>query len=69
MTLENIKPFGRFVPGDTIVIPDGNLFDHAYFRELREVTHTVDHEVPETVTETVMVNVPETVTELEPVEE
>jgi len=69
MTIENIKAFGRFVPGDTLEIPDGNVFDHAYFREMREVTEVIEHAetITHEVTETV--NVPETVTQLEPVEE
>lgn len=69
MTIENIVAFGRFVPGDFLEIPDDSIFDHAYWREMKLVTHTVEHEVPTTVTETVMTEVPETVTDLEPVGE
>jgi len=68
MIIQNVKAFGRFVPGDELEIPDGNTFDHAYWREMKEVTETVEREetVTHEVTETV--EIPEVVTELEPVE-
>ena len=74
MIIENIAPFGHFKPGDPLTIPDGSIFDHAYWVHVVEVTHTVMHDEPVTetvpgpaVTEVVNEQVPETVTELEPV--
>jgi len=67
MIIQNTKPFGRFVPGDQLTIPDGSIFDHAYWVHMAEVTHEVTHE--QSVTETVEQPVTETVTELEPVED
>lgn len=31
MILTCIRPFGNFLPGDQIEVPDGALFDHQYF--------------------------------------
>lgn len=31
MTLVCIKPFGRFLPGDEVLVPDGAIFDTEYF--------------------------------------
>lgn len=31
MTLVCINPFGRFMPGDEVLVPDGAIFDTAYF--------------------------------------
>ena len=51
MIIKNIRPFGRFVPGDTIEIPDGTIFDTGYFVEEVKVTRVVKREVDETVTD------------------
>jgi hypothetical protein len=69
MLIENIRPFGNFTPGQTLEIPDGAIFDRAYWVHVVEVTHTVTTEQPEQVTETVDQPVTQTVTELEPVED
>lgn len=37
MTLECIKPFGHFAPGDTIDVPDGAIFDKEYFTDVAAV--------------------------------
>lgn len=31
MTLVCITPFGHFKPGDTVTVPDGAVYDRAYF--------------------------------------
>lgn len=33
MTLTCIKPFGNFEPGDELEVPDGAVFDTAYFEQ------------------------------------
>jgi hypothetical protein len=33
MYLVNTKAFGNHVPGDIVMVPDGSLFDHYYYRE------------------------------------
>ena len=32
MTLVCIQPFGNFEPGDRVEVPEGAIFDTAYFR-------------------------------------
>jgi len=36
MLLRNVRPFGNFVPGDTVEVPDGAEFDHVFFEEAPE---------------------------------
>lgn len=45
MLLVNHQPFGNFKPGDTVEVPDGAAFDHAYF-ELAEEVKPVEDEAP-----------------------
>jgi hypothetical protein len=33
MTLICIQPFGSHKPGDEVIVPDGAVFDSAYFQE------------------------------------
>lgn len=39
MVLECVHPFGNFVPGDEIEVPDGDVFDVAYFKEVPLKAH------------------------------
>lgn len=34
MNLKCVVAFGNFVPGDEVDVPDGAIFDHAYFEEV-----------------------------------
>lgn len=36
MLLVNIRPFGRFTPGETVEVEDGAHFDHTYFERAEE---------------------------------
>lgn len=36
MLLECIEPFGNFVPGDTVEVPEGAVFDTFYFKQADE---------------------------------
>ena len=36
MLLVNIRPFGNFMPGDEVEVPDGALFDRFYFETAGE---------------------------------
>jgi hypothetical protein len=36
MLLVNVRPFGRFAPGETVEVPDGVAFDHVYFERAEE---------------------------------
>lgn len=38
MQLRCHTPFGNFVPGDTIEVPDGAVFDSAYFEQAESAT-------------------------------
>jgi hypothetical protein len=34
--LKCVNQFGNFMPGDEVEVPDGNVFDTAYFREIEK---------------------------------
>lgn len=40
MILVNDRPFGNFVPGDEVEVPDGAEYDHMYFHEREPVPET-----------------------------
>lgn len=44
MLLVNHQPFGNFKPGDTVEVPDGAAFDHAYFEEAADVEDDEDQD-------------------------
>ena len=36
MKLVNKEPFGNFVPGDEVEVPDGSIFDSMFWDEIDE---------------------------------
>jgi hypothetical protein len=36
MKLKNKVPFGNFVPGDEVEVPDGALYDKEFFEEVQD---------------------------------
>lgn len=48
MILKCVEPFGNFTPGDIVEVPDGALFDTAFFAEDK-----VPEEVPDSNSEDV----------------
>jgi hypothetical protein len=46
MLLVNVRPFGRFAPGDTVEVPDGAVFDHAYFKVWSVLDEPTKDEAP-----------------------
>jgi hypothetical protein len=47
MLLVNVRPFGNFKPGETVEVPDGAGFDHAYFEEASDVDDGEDQDQEE----------------------
>jgi hypothetical protein len=47
MLLVNVRPFGNFKPGETVEVPDGAGFDHAYFERADEEPTPVEDEAPD----------------------
>ena len=53
MILKNIRPFGRFIPGDVLEIPDGSIFDTYHFvKEVEAVKETPKPVAKESVPDT-----------------
>lgn len=45
MVLRCINAFGNFTPGDEIEVPDGAVFDHAYFEVAPDVVQDDEKEL------------------------
>ena len=45
MVIENLVPFGNFLPGDQVIVPDGAIFDTLHWREVLEPSE--EAEAPE----------------------
>jgi hypothetical protein len=48
MVLRCIHAFGRFVPGNEVEVPDGAVFDHAYFEVAPDVIQDAEQPVEHT---------------------